>query len=154
MTEQKTIDWAQVNSKLPYEKTSEAKAQRDQLWQGIDANGNGYLSLAEVDRGVRDVLGLEDSLFDAKPAIMRAFQAAKNAVTQKPASARTKPIRCPAGSIVRAWARNSRAPLAVPAWPARKVAHKSRRRSLNQATTGWCEGRPGFIGWWPFRLPS
>ena len=83
MAEQKTIDWAQVNSKLPYEKTSEAKAQRDQLWQGIDANGNGYLSLAEVDRGVRDVLGLEDSLFDAKPAIMRAFQAAKNAVKTK-----------------------------------------------------------------------
>ena len=82
MAEQNTIDWAEISAKLPYEKTAEAKALRDQLWRGIDANGNGYLSLAEVDRGVRDVLGLggEGSLFDAKPAIMRAFQAAKNAV--------------------------------------------------------------------------
>ncbi len=35
-------------------------------------NGNGYLSLAEVDKGLRDVLNCEE-LFDAKPAIMRAF---------------------------------------------------------------------------------
>ena len=35
-------------------------------------NGNGFLSLAEVDKGVRDALK-SDTLFDAKPAIMRAF---------------------------------------------------------------------------------
>ncbi len=82
MAEQQAIDWALISSKLPYEKTPSAKAQRDGLWDGIDANANGYLSLAEVDKGVRDILGL-DSVFDAKPAIMRAFQAAKNAVKTK-----------------------------------------------------------------------
>ena len=40
-------------------------------------NGNGFLSLAEVDKGVRDALK-SDTLFDAKPAIMRAFQYAKD----------------------------------------------------------------------------
>ena len=39
-------------------------------------NGNGYLSLAEVDKGLRDVIGLQ-CLFDAKPVIIRAFQSAK-----------------------------------------------------------------------------
>ena len=42
----------------------------------IDINGNGYLSLAEVDKGLRDVLCIP-LLFDTKPVIMRAFQAAK-----------------------------------------------------------------------------
>ena len=39
-------------------------------------NGNGYLSLAEVDKGMRDVISLP-ALFDLKPVLMRAFTAAK-----------------------------------------------------------------------------
>jgi hypothetical protein len=35
-------------------------------------NGNGYLSLAEVDKGLRDVVKIP-MLFDVKPVIMRAF---------------------------------------------------------------------------------
>ncbi|MEW5314582.1 MAG: hypothetical protein WDW38_006066 [Sanguina aurantia] len=35
-------------------------------------------SLAEIDKGLRDDMGMDD-IFDAKPAIMRAFQAAKGA---------------------------------------------------------------------------
>jgi hypothetical protein len=42
----------------------------------IDGNSNGILSLAEVDKGVRDILMLPE-LFDLKPVIMRAFQTAK-----------------------------------------------------------------------------
>ena len=38
----------------------------------MDMNGNGYLSLAEIDKGIRDAIQ-SDQLFDAKPAIMRAF---------------------------------------------------------------------------------
>lgn len=45
----------------------------------MDCNGNGLLSLAEVDKGMRDVIKLP-MLFDAKPVMMRAFQAAKNKV--------------------------------------------------------------------------
>jgi len=40
-------------------------------------NGNGHLSLAEVDRGIQAVLNCKE-LFDVKPVILRAFNAAKN----------------------------------------------------------------------------
>jgi hypothetical protein len=40
-------------------------------------NGNGYLSLAEIDKGMRDVVQLP-TLFAAKPVLMRAYMAAKN----------------------------------------------------------------------------
>lgn len=73
------VDWEKINEKLPYERTPEAYQKRSELFSRFDPNGNGYLSLAEVDKGLRDVLEL-DEIFDAKPAIMRAFQAAKNAV--------------------------------------------------------------------------
>jgi len=46
------------------------------MWPAFDVNGNGYLSLAEVDKGMRDVVRLP-KLFDLKPVLMRAFTAAK-----------------------------------------------------------------------------
>ena len=39
------------------------------MFKLFDPNGNGYLSLAEVDKGIRDILRI-DEMFDAKPAIM------------------------------------------------------------------------------------
>ena len=39
-------------------------------------NGNKYLSLAECDKGLRDVVRLP-TIFDTKPVIMRAFTSAK-----------------------------------------------------------------------------
>eukprot|EP00934_Nitzschia_sp_Nitz4_P004624 Nitzschia sp. Nitz4//scaffold150_size53981//17328//17882//NITZ4_006674-RA/size53981-processed-gene-0.27-mRNA-1//-1//CDS//3329537062//4614//frame0 len=72
----KEIDWEALNRKLPTEKTAEQKARRAELFNQFDPNGNGYLSLAEIDRGCREVLGLYE-LFQAKKVIMRAFQASK-----------------------------------------------------------------------------
>ena len=40
------------------------------------AAGNGYLSLAEVDKGLHETCGL-DGVYSCKPAIIRAFNAAK-----------------------------------------------------------------------------
>ena len=71
-----TIDWVSMREKLPTERTEEQKAERNKIFSEFDPNGNGYLSLAEVDRGCRDVLKLYE-VFDAKKVIMRAFQAAK-----------------------------------------------------------------------------
>ena len=76
------INWAEIREKLPFERDSASFEKRNQIWRGIDVNGNGYLSLAEVDKGLRDILGL-DQVFNCKPAIMRAFQASKNAVKTK-----------------------------------------------------------------------
>jgi Ca2+-binding EF-hand superfamily protein len=79
------INWSQVSSKLPTGRDPESKAKRKTLFEQFDPNGNGYLSLAEVDKGLRDVLQL-DELFYCKPAIMRAFQAAKGANTNSKAA--------------------------------------------------------------------
>jgi len=78
MTNGDPIDWEAIHAKLPVERTKEAKHQRFELFKRFDPNGNNYLSLAEVDKGCRDVLQLYD-VFDAKPVIMRAFSAAKSA---------------------------------------------------------------------------
>ena len=43
----------------------------------MNMNGNRYLSLAEVDKGIRDVLGLEE-VFDCKEAVNYAFHFTKN----------------------------------------------------------------------------
>ena len=42
-------------------------------------NGKMYLSLAEIDKGLRDVLNMPE-LFDTKPVIMRAYQASKDKI--------------------------------------------------------------------------
>ena len=64
------IDWAAINEKLPTSK--DQVEERNTLWGQIDANGNGFASLAEVDKGIRDGLELSE-IFDAKPAIIRAY---------------------------------------------------------------------------------
>jgi len=71
------IDWESINTKLPIEKNEEDKGKRKELFKQFDPNGNGYLSLAEVDKGMRDVLQ-SDELFDCKQAVNRAFHFAKN----------------------------------------------------------------------------
>ena len=43
------IDWDSINAKLPFEKNDEDKSKRRELFKQFDPNGNGYLSLAEVN---------------------------------------------------------------------------------------------------------
>lgn len=74
------IDWTEINKKLPTGKND--KAKRKEMFNSFDPNGNGVLSLAEVDKAMRDVLKM-DQLFDAKSAIMRAFQIAKDSKPSK-----------------------------------------------------------------------
>jgi len=76
------INWTAINAKLPIAKNSDQKAKRKAMFRKFDPNGNGILSLSEVDKAMRDVLRI-DALFDAKPAIMRAFQIAKDCTKSK-----------------------------------------------------------------------
>jgi len=76
------VNWKEIHDKLPMGKTAADKKKRAVMFRQFDPNGNGYLSLAEIDKGIRDVLECE-SMFDAKPAIIRAFQSAKDAVKGK-----------------------------------------------------------------------
>jgi len=71
------INWQKLIAKLPPIDASVAShTKRMEIWKQFDMNGNGLLSLAEIDKAVRDVLEI-DELFDCKPVIMRAYQAAK-----------------------------------------------------------------------------
>ena len=48
MTSSSDIDWAEIRTKLPFERTEEQKTKRKDLFTQFDPNGNGFLSLAEV----------------------------------------------------------------------------------------------------------
>jgi hypothetical protein len=43
-------------SKLPTQKEGSDFETRSQMFVQFDPNGNGYLSLAEVDKGIREIL--------------------------------------------------------------------------------------------------
>ena len=64
-----------ASSSLP-NKPSAAPSTEDcrALWNRLDYNGNGMLSLAELDKGVIELW----PDFNNKPAIMRAYKAADN----------------------------------------------------------------------------
>jgi len=75
----KNYDWDSLISKLPIKKTPEDRKKRKELWRQIDINGNNFVSLAEFDKGIRDVLNLPD-IFKLKKVILKSFKAAKNKV--------------------------------------------------------------------------
>ena len=70
------FDWDALLKKLPVKRNASDRALRRKMWKAIDMNDNGYASLAELDRGIQDVLNLP-TIFKSKKVIMRAFQAAK-----------------------------------------------------------------------------
>lgn len=76
------IDYDHLRKTLCVDRTEEGLAKRAKMFKDFDPNGNGFLSLAEVDKGIRDVLKLDD-LFHSKQVIMRAFQSAKSSAKNK-----------------------------------------------------------------------
>ena len=74
--------WKILEQKLPWEQNGAHEQLRDQQWRAIDMNGNGYISLAEFDKGLRDVIDLP-ILFKTKPVLLRAFYAAKDKAKAK-----------------------------------------------------------------------
>ena len=68
--------WQELAVKLPTGTTEADKKRRDKMFRDFDPNGNGYLSLAEIDAALMKVLDCS-ALFDAKQVTMRAFQSAK-----------------------------------------------------------------------------
>jgi Ca2+-binding EF-hand superfamily protein len=77
------INWEEIAQKMPTSKTDPVQIKRRaELWKYFDNNGNGYASLAETQKGIRDGLQLED-LFEAKAAVIKAFNFAKDAVPGK-----------------------------------------------------------------------
>ena len=71
--------WAELRVKLPRTKSAEDGEKRKELFDQFDPNGNGYLSLAEIDKGAREVLTLDRLTDDLAPILMRAYTQAKDA---------------------------------------------------------------------------
>lgn len=76
------VNWTEIINKIPLGKDKDSVERRNKMFRDFDPNGNGYLSLAEVEKGVRDVLKIE-VLFKSKPVMMRAFDLAKKAGPKK-----------------------------------------------------------------------
>jgi Ca2+-binding EF-hand superfamily protein len=72
----KAVNWAEIRAKLPWDLTDAQKKQRQDIFRRMDVNGSAQLSLAEVDKGLRDVLDIEE-IFYSKPVIIRAFNQVK-----------------------------------------------------------------------------
>ena len=67
---------ASLLSRLPpLDGSSESSAKREKVFKSFDMNGNGFLSLAELDKGLSQILKVQVP----KPVTMRAFQASKDA---------------------------------------------------------------------------
>ena len=76
--------WKALKDKFPpTEKGPEGRAKRMELFTQFDPNGNGYLSLAEIDAGCRKILQLDELTNDLAPILIRAFTAAKDAHQRK-----------------------------------------------------------------------
>ena len=73
--------WKALVAHLPT--APQARTARKELFERFDPNGNGHLSLAEVEKGLLEsyelLHGDAELLRLLKPAIMRAFQSAKGA---------------------------------------------------------------------------
>eukprot|EP00930_Biecheleria_cincta_P039693 TRINITY_DN27265_c0_g1_i1.p1 TRINITY_DN27265_c0_g1~~TRINITY_DN27265_c0_g1_i1.p1 ORF type:complete len:482 (-),score=117.01 TRINITY_DN27265_c0_g1_i1:69-1514(-) len=65
----------EIQGKLKFRKTEEEEAERNKLFEQMDVNNNECISLAELDKALPEVMGCV-ALFNAKPAIIRAFLAA------------------------------------------------------------------------------
>ena len=84
-----SFDWATFSRKIPIADDDGSERIRKKLWGVFDLNGNGMVSLAEFDRGLQAVFSAKESLsimevlYRAKPAIARAFHAARAADQSK-----------------------------------------------------------------------
>jgi len=64
-----------MQGKLKWQKTEEEEAYRNELFGLMDVNHNRYISLAELDKALPNLMDCV-ALFNAKPVIIRAFLAA------------------------------------------------------------------------------
>ena len=68
--QKKQIPWDKINAALPYKRNSEEKRKRIDMWKKFDPNGNGFVSLAECQNGVKGAIKVED-VYDATEVVAR-----------------------------------------------------------------------------------
>eukprot|EP00744_Colponema_vietnamica_P001639 GILI01002695.1.p1 GENE.GILI01002695.1~~GILI01002695.1.p1 ORF type:complete len:227 (+),score=74.22 GILI01002695.1:45-683(+) len=72
--------WAEMN-RLPRTRSEEDVQERKKLFNGWDPNGNGLLSLAEIDKGCRE-MGMAELTPNLSPILMRAYMKARDIGTK------------------------------------------------------------------------
>jgi len=73
------VDWEAVDKKIPVAATPDGRAARAKLFLSFDPNGNGLLSLTEVNGGLPNLVSGLVKTRDFRPAIKCAFALARNA---------------------------------------------------------------------------
>lgn len=77
--ESQTLTPEQIRSKLPFDRSQTSINSRRSLFNKIDGNGNGKLSLAEIEAGVRKEVGTGMiGPSGLAPVLMRAYQVARD----------------------------------------------------------------------------
>lgn len=82
---QKELD--NIKKHFPFGKTSQERKDRKKLWRGMDYNGNGYLSLNEIDDNWK-YFGDIPKIMNRESVIHRAFNVAKSKVKSKKKNSR------------------------------------------------------------------
>ena len=67
----------ELKAKLPWRDNASDQLKRDRIWNSFDINGNGFLSLSEIQQGIQGVLHIP-ALLDKKLIVKQAYQSAKN----------------------------------------------------------------------------
>mmetsp|Transcript_17735 Transcript_17735/g.41262 ORF Transcript_17735/g.41262 Transcript_17735/m.41262 type:complete len:286 (-) Transcript_17735:120-977(-) len=70
------VTWEVLKGMLPLGMSAEDKHRRKALWKEFNITGTKHLALFEVDASIKKVLKCEE-LFDAKPAILKAYTYAR-----------------------------------------------------------------------------
>jgi Ca2+-binding EF-hand superfamily protein len=88
-----TVDWARLTAALPVGRDEESTQKRRALFNAFDTNSNGTLSLSEIDRAMRNLMGdvmgglLQSAVHSWskswKKVIMRSFQIARDSNSER-----------------------------------------------------------------------
>ena len=67
----------QIKENLPIKLDNKDTKTRKKMFDNFDVNRNGYLSLAEIDKGFLDMGPSMKIVYESKQVLLRAFQSAK-----------------------------------------------------------------------------
>eukprot|EP00954_Amorphochlora_amoebiformis_P008061 625367-Amorphochlora_amoeboformis.AAC.1 len=80
----KSVNWERFDVLLPTDRSESSVKKRKEIFRRCDPNGNGYLSVAEVEKGLMEVLGFETEVKRVIwQSVQRAHRGARAAIPEK-----------------------------------------------------------------------
>ena len=79
---ERRYDWVKLAELMPTEQSEPAQRKRKDIFRQIDYNGNGYISLAEIDKWFIESLGMKETM--PKKVMLRAFMASNSISPPRP----------------------------------------------------------------------